>query len=467
MYYESTRNNKLKKRFNEVLLLGLAEDGGLFIPKKWPKVSKKELSKFKNMNYQQIAFHISKKFIENEINDKDLKKIIRKSFKNFSKKSIATCKDLENNKWILELFHGPTLSFKDYSLQVVGNLFEHVLKKEKKRITIIGATSGDTGSAAINACKNKSTMELFIFHPYKKVSNIQRRLMTTVKSKNIHNIAIRGNFDDCQKIVKKLFVDEDLKNKFYFSAINSINWARILFQLIYYFYCVSKINVKNEKFIFSVPSGNFGNVYSGYVAKKIGLPIDKLIIATNENDVLSTFTNKGYIKLKKVKQTISPSMDIQLPSNLERFIYDLFKKNNKLVIEQLGKLYKNKKIYINKNKIKQIQNYFRSSRINEKNTFLIIQEFFYKNKIILDPHTAVGVAAERKKEIKNKPVIYISTAHPAKFPETIVKAIKKKINLPKKYKSLLKLKENYKIINLNYNKIKNYLIKESSFVRNV
>ena len=226
-------------------------------------------------------------------------------------------------------------------------------------------------------------------------------------------------------------------------------------------------NIKNEKFIFSVPSGNFGNVYSGYVAKKIGLPIDKLIIATNENDVLSTFTNKGYIKLKTVKQTISPSMDIQLPSNLERFIYDLFRKNNKLVIDQLGKLYKNKKIFINKNKIKQIQNYFRSYRVNEKNTLLIMKEFFYKNKIILDPHTAVGIAAERKKEIKNRPVIYISTAHPAKFPETITKVIKKKINLPKKHKSLLKLKENYKIVNLNYNKIKNYLIKESSFVRNV
>ena len=402
MYYESTRNNKLKKKFSEVLLLGLAEDGGLFIPKKWPKVSKKELSKFKNMNYQQIAFYISKKFIENEINDKDLKKIIKKSFKNFSKKNIATYKNLGNNKWLLELFHGPTLAFKDYALQIVGNLFEHVLKKEKKKISIIGATSGDTGSAAIDACKNKSTMELFIFHPYKKVSNIQRRLMTTVKSENIHNIAIKGNFDDCQKIVKKLFVDEDLKNKFYFSAINSINWARILFQIIYYFYCVSKINVKNEKFIFSVPSGNFGNVYSGYVAKKIGLPIDKLIIATNENDVLSTFTNKGYIKLKSVKQTISPSMDIQLPSNLERFIYDLFGKNDKLVIDQLGKLYKNKRLLVNKNKIRQIQNHFKSSRVNEKNTLLIIQEFFYKNKIILDPHTAVGVAAVRKKEIKKQ-----------------------------------------------------------------
>jgi len=467
LYYESTRNNKLKKTFSEVLLLGLADDGGLFIPKKWPKVSKKELSKFENMNYQQIAFHISKKFIENEVNDKDLKKIIRKSFKNFSEKKIANIKNLGDGKWLLELFYGPTLAFKDYALQVVGNLFEYVLKKEKKKITIIGATSGDTGSAAINACKNKRTMELFIFHPYKKVSNIQRRLMTTVKSNNIYNIAIKGNFDDCQKIVKKLFIDKDLKNKFYFSAINSINWARILFQLIYYFYSVSKINVKSKKIIFSVPSGNFGNVYSGYVAKKIGLPIDKLIIATNENDVLSTFTNNGYIKLKSVKQTISPSMDIQLPSNLERFIYDLFKKNNKLVKDQLEKLYKNKRIFINKNKIKQIQNYFKSSKVNEKNTLLEIKEFFFKKKIVIDPHTAVGICAVRNLEIKNKPIIYVATAHASKFPETINKVIKKKILLPEKNKSLLKLKENFKIISLDYSKIKNYLIQKSKFVKNV
>ena len=466
MYYESTRNNKLKKKFSEVLLDGLADDGGLYVPKKWPKVSKKELSKFQNMNYQQIAFHISKKFIENEINDRDLKKIITKSFKNFSKKNIANIKELESNEWLLELFYGPTLAFKDYALQVVGNLFEYVLKKEKKKITIIGATSGDTGSAAINACKNKSTMELFIFHPYKKVSNIQRRLMTTVKSNNIYNIAIKGNFDDCQKIVKRLFLDKKLKDKFHFSAINSINWARILFQLIYYFYSVSKIN-KKKKYTFSVPSGNFGNVYSGYIAKKIGLPIDKLIIATNENDVLSTFTNKGYIKLKSVKQTISPSMDIQLPSNLERFIYDLFSKNNNLVKDYIKKLYKNKRIFINKNKIKQIQIYFKSSKVDEKETLLAIKEFFLKKKIIIDPHTAVGISAKRNLEIKNKPTIYIATAHASKFPETINKVIKRKVPLPEKNKSLLKLKENYKIIDSSYNKIKNYLIQKSKFVKNV
>ena len=464
MYYESTRNNKIKKSFKEVLLTGLSDDGGLYIPKKWPKVSKKEFSKIKRMNYQQIAFHISKKFIKNEISDKDLKQIINKSFINFSNKKITTHKSLGNNRWLLELFYGPTFAFKDYALQVVGNLFDYVLKKEKKKITIIGATSGDTGSAAISGCKNKSTMEVFIFHPYKKISNIQRKLMTTVNSKNIHNIAIKGNFDDCQEIVKKLFIDKSLKNKFTFSAINSINWARILFQVIYYFYSVSRINQKNKKFIFSIPSGNFGNVYSGYIAKKIGLPIDKLIIATNENDVLQTFTNKGFIKLKSVKSTISPSMDIQLPSNLERYIYELFGKNNNLVINSLNYLYKNKKILINKNHIKKIQKNFKSSKVNEKDTLLTMKDFFTRYKIILDPHTAVGVAAEKKQKIKSLPVIYLATAHPGKFPETINRAIGKKINLPKK---LLNKKEKYKVINLNYNKIKNYMIKQSRFVKNV
>ena len=467
MHYESTRNNKIKKTFSEVLLLGLAEDGGLFVPKKWPKISKNEIYKFKTMSYQQIAFHVSKKFINGEIDDKNLKKIIKKSFKSFSKKEIAYPKKFDENKWLLELYHGPTLAFKDYALQVVGNLFQYVLKREKKKITIIGATSGDTGSAAIDACKNKNTMELFVFHPYKKISNIQRRLMTTVKSKNIYNIAIKGNFDDCQKIVKKLFVDVDLKKKFSFSAINSINWARILFQIIYYFYSVSKIKSKNKKFIFSVPSGNFGNVYSGYVAKKIGLPIDKLIIGTNKNDVLSTFTNKGFIKLKNVKQTISPSMDIQLPSNLERYMYDLFSKNNDLVKIKLNELNKNKKVFIDKNKIKEIQNYFKSSKVSEKDTLKTIKVFFNKYDIILDPHTAIGIAADKDKKLSNRSVVYISTAHPSKFSETIKKVIKRKVNLPTKHKDLLKFKENYKILNLNYKKIKNYLINKSKFVKNV
>ena len=467
MYYESTRNNKIKKSFNDVLIEGLAEDGGLFVPKKWPKISNKELIKFSKMNYENIAFYISKKFIKNDIRDKDLKKIINNSFKNFSTKKKVTFKSLGNNKWIFELFHGPTLAFKDYALQVVGNLFDHVLKKKNKKITIIGATSGDTGAAAIDGCKNKNTMEMFIFHPYKKISNIQRKLMTTVKSKNIHNIAVKGSFDDCQKIVKKLFTDKSLKEKFSFSAINSINWARILFQIVYYFYCVSRFELKNKKFIFCVPSGNFGNVYSGYLAKKLGLPIDKLTIATNNNDVLSTFTNKGFIKIKPVKQTISPSMDIQLPSNLERFIYDLYNKNNKLVIEFINQLSKKKIIKIDKKKIIKIKKIFKSSKVNEKETSYTIKNIFNSSNIILDPHTAVGVAAEKGIDINKNPIIYISTAHPAKFSNTIQKIIKQKVNLPQKQKSILKSKENYKVFNLNYIEIKNYLIKESKFIKNV
>ena len=467
MYYTSTRNKKIKKTFNDVLLQGLSDDGGLFIPNKFPKISKNELLKIKKMSYQDIAYNVSKKFIGNDINKLDLKKIIAKSFKNFSNKNIASLKKIEESKWILELFHGPTLAFKDYALQVVGNLFDYVLKKKKKKITLIGATSGDTGSAAIDGCKDKKTMEVFIFHPYKKISNIQRRLMTTVKSKNIHNVAIKGNFDDCQKIVKKLFIDDGLKRKFNFSAINSINWARILFQIIYYFYCYKEIHKNNKKLIFSVPSGNFGNVYSGYIAKKIGLPIDKLIIATNENDVLETFTNKGFIKLKPVKQTISPSMDIQLPSNLERYIYDLFNKNNSLVIKNLKNLHKKKKIKINKIKIEKIQKEFQSSRISQKETIKIIQNYYRNNDIVVDPHTAIGMAVDLNKINKDKQIIYISTAHPSKFPDVIKKALGKKINLPRQKKNLLRDKENFKIINNNYNKIKEYIIENSSFIKNV
>ena len=311
-------------------------------------------------------------------------------------------------------------------------------------------------------------MEIFIFHPYKKISNIQRRLMTTVKSNNVHNIAIKGNFDDCQKIVKKLFVDKDLKKIFNFSAINSINWARILFQIIYYFFCYKKIYQKGKKFIFSVPSGNFGNVYSGYIAKKIGLPIDKLVIATNENDVLETFTNKGFIELKPVKQTISPSMDIQLPSNLERYIYELFNKNNMLVIKSLNYLYKKKKIKIDKRKINMIKKDFQSFKINQKETIKIIQTFFTNNNIILDPHTAIGLGINLNNiNNKNKQIVYISTAHPSKFPDVIKKVIGKKINLPKDKKKLLNDKENFKVLNYNYNLIKNFIIEESIFYKNV
>ena len=364
------------------------------------------------------------------------------------------------------MHYGPTLAFKDYALQIVGNLLDYTLKSKKKRITIIGATSGDTGAAAIDACKDKDTMEVFIFHPKGKISKVQRKLMTTVNSKNIHNIAINGDFDDCQKIIKRLFIDPDLKSKFNFTAINSINWARILFQTIYYFFSITKIK-RNKNIIFSVPSGNFGNIYSGYVAKKIGLQFDKLIIATNSNDILSTFINKGVIRLKSVKHTITPSMDIQLPSNLERFIFDLFKSKTKNVNKNLKNLFKNKRMDINKEKIKQIQKFFYAKSVSEKETIEMIKEIFIKNKIIIDPHTAVGIAAGRKLNKKKQPIVYISTAHPSKFPDIVKKCINQYPELPRNLIDLYKRKEKYKTIDLNYFKIKDYLLKQSDFISNV
>ena len=466
MDYISTRGEKKKLNFSDVLLSGLAKDGGLYIPKKWPKFLAKDIKRLKKKKYNDIAFEVSRKFIGNEINKKELKKIINNSLKKFSNKEIAKIRPLSNYEWLLELHYGPTLAFKDYALQIVGNLLDYTLKSKKKRITIIGATSGDTGAAAIDACKDKDTMEVFIFHPKGKISKVQRKLMTTVNSKNIHNIAINGDFDDCQKIIKKLFIDPDLKSKFNFTAINSINWARILFQTIYYFFSITKIK-RNKNIIFSVPSGNFGNIYSGYVAKKIGLQFDKLIIATNSNDILSTFTNKGVIRLKSVKHTITPSMDIQLPSNLERFIFDLFKSKTKNVNKSLKNLFKNKRMDINKEKIKQIQKFFYAKSVSEKETIEMIKEIFIKNKVIIDPHTAVGIAAGRKLNKKKQPIVYISTAHPSKFPDIVKKSINQYPELPRNLIDLYKKKEKYKTIDLNYFKIKDYLLKQSDFISNV
>ena len=351
-------------------------------------------------------------------------------------------------------------------MQFIGHLYDHHLINIEKKINVVVATSGDTGSAAIEAIRGKDKMNIFVLYPNNKISSIQRKLMTTVNSKNIHNIAINGDFDDCQKIIKKLFIDPDLKSKFNFTAINSINWARILFQTIYYFFSITKIK-RNKNIIFSVPSGNFGNIYSGYVAKKIGLQFDKLIIATNSNDILSTFTNKGVIRLKSVKHTITPSMDIQLPSNLERFIFDLFKSKTKKVNKSLKNLFKNKRMDINKEKIKQIQKFFYAKSVSEKETIEMMKEIFIKNKIIIDPHTAVGIAAGRKLNKKKQPIVYISTAHPSKFPDIVKKCINQYPELPRNLIDLYKRKEKYKTIDLNYFKIKDYLLKQSDFISNV
>ena len=322
MNYVSTRNSAKSLKFKEIFIKGLADDGGLFIPESLHKYNNEDLSKFKNLEYNQLAKKIIYPFIGDFMSEKDLSKIVDKSYSVFRKKNIVDLVKI-GDRSILELFHGPTLAFKDIAMQLLGNFYEYYLINENEKINIVVATSGDTGAAAIDAIKGKANINIFVLHPNERVSSVQRKLMTTGKEKNVFNIAINGNFDDCQNLVKAMFADKNFSKEIKMSGVNSINWARIVAQSVYYFYSYFLIEENNMPINFSVPTGNFGDVYAGYLAKKMGLPINKFIVATNQNDILHRAISKGIYNVEKVSETISPSMDIQLASNFERLIYDL------------------------------------------------------------------------------------------------------------------------------------------------
>ena len=336
MKYISTRNSSKEFNFSEVFIKGLADDGGLFIPKTVPKLSNEALQRFSKLNYQDLAKEIIFLFCNETIEKNELSNIIDRSYLKFREKNVIKLSDIGKNK-LLELFHGPTLAFKDIAMQFIGNLYDYQLKNIEKKINVVVATSGDTGSAAIDAIKGKDKMNIFVLHPNNKVSSIQRKLMTTVKEKNVFNVAIEGNFDDCQNLVKSMFGDKKFSKSINMSGVNSINWARIIAQTVYYFYSYFQICKLNEKINFSVPTGNFGDVYAGYLSKKMGLQIDKLIVATNQNDILHRAISKGMYEANSVVETLSPSMDIQVASNFERLIYDLNEqsadKTNKIMQE--------------------------------------------------------------------------------------------------------------------------------------
>ncbi len=318
MKYISTRSKEKEYSFGEVFLKGLADDGGLYVPKSLKKYSKEELIKLKNLNYNELSAEIISQFSGDFISREELSSLIKKSYSTFREKEVVKLSNVGEIK-LLELFHGPTLAFKDVAMQFIGNLYEYYLKKNDKKINIVVATSGDTGAAAIDAIKGKANLNIFVLHPNNKISSVQRKIMTTVEDNNVFNIAIDGNFDDCQNIVKQMFSDLEFSKSINMSGVNSINWARIIAQAVYYFYSYFKLG--KETISFSVPTGNFGDVFAGYLAKKMGLPIDKLIVATNENDILHRAISKGDYVSKEVKETLSPSMDIQLASNFERLIY--------------------------------------------------------------------------------------------------------------------------------------------------
>ena len=432
MKYISTRGGISPISFQEAVMMGLATDGGLLLPESLPKTNQKTLDSWASLSFQQLASKIFHLFVS-DIPTDQLDSLISRSYATFTHPEITPLVK-KGDIYILELFHGPTLAFKDVALQFLGNVFEHILEKTGGKMNIVGATSGDTGSAAIYGVRGKDRINIFILHPYKRVSPIQELQMTTVTDPNVFNLAIKGNFDDGQAIVKSIFNDIPFKDKYHLGAVNSINWARILAQVVYYVYAWLKI--KNETSIdsidFSVPTGNFGDIFAGYIAKNL-LPngfIRKLILATNENNLLTRFVNQGDYSVSEVVATSSPSMDIQVASNFERYLYYLYGCDSARTRKDFEDFAQKGKLSFDENMLHTIQTDFASKSVNEEETLDTIRSFYKEYNYLLDPHTAVGVKAAQECRSNNIPVVCLATAHPAKFGDAVVKATGEAPELP-------------------------------------
>ncbi|MDC1154714.1 threonine synthase [Candidatus Pelagibacter sp.] len=455
MNYISTRNSSNSFKFEDVFIRGLADDGGLFIPKSLHKYNEKDLLKFKDLEYKDLAKEIIYPFIGDFMSEHDLSKIIEKSYSVFRKKNVVELVEI-GNRSVLELFHGPTLAFKDVAMQLLGNFYEYYLSNKKEKINIVVATSGDTGAAAIDAIKGKENINIFVLHPNNRISPVQRKLMTTGKEKNVFNIAVKGSFDDCQNIVKAMFTDKAFANEIKMSGVNSINWARIIAQSVYYFYSYFLVEDNSVPINFSVPTGNFGDVYAGYLAKKIGLPINKFVVATNQNDILHRAITNGAYNVENVLETISPSMDIQIASNFERLIFDLNNHSDKKTIDVMKDIKEKGKYEIQKENLEKINVDFISSRMDENEVLNTIKTIYEKFDKVLDPHSAIGYGAFDKVNLEGNNIV-LATAHPCKFPDAIEKAINIKAELPSELAFILDEKENYDILENNLNKIKQHI----------
>ncbi len=432
MKYISTRGEISPVSFQEAVMMGLATDGGLLLPEVLPKVDHDTVNGWEPLPFQQLASQIFRLFISDIPADR-LDSLINRSYSTFSHPEITPLIK-KDDFFILELFHGPTFAFKDVALQFLGNVFEHILKKTGGMMNIVGATSGDTGSAAIYGVRGKERINIFILHPYKRVSPIQELQMTTVLDPNVFNLAIKGTFDDGQSIVKSIFNDIPFKDKYHLGAVNSINWARILAQVVYYVYSWLKIksSTGGESIDFSVPTGNFGDIFAGYIAKKM-LPhgaIRKLILATNENNLLTRFVNQGDYSISRVVPTSSPSMDIQVASNFERYLYYLYGRDAERTKNDFEQFAQSGRLNFPENLLQIIQADFASKSVNQEETLATIRQFHQEHDYLLDPHTAVGVNAARECRSEDIPVVCLATAHPAKFGNAVLKAIGKAPELP-------------------------------------
>ncbi len=460
MQYISTRGNDGPVDFEAAMLNGLARDGGLYVPVEWPELTTEQLRHLRGRPYTDVAFAVLKPFVGDCIDGDTLGAIIADAYAQFDHELVAPLVQTGPNEYLMELWHGPTLAFKDVAMQVLGRLYDHVLGKRGQRVTLIGATSGDTGSAAIEATRGREHADIFILHPHNRTSDVQRRQMTTVDAPNVHNIALEGTFDDCQNLVKAMFNDHAFRESVSMSGVNSINWARVMPQVVYYVWAALSLGAPSRSVAFAVPTGNFGDIYAGYAARQMGLPITKLVIASNINDILTRAMQTGDHTLGDVHPTMSPSMDIQVSSNFERLLFDLYDRDGGAVAALMEQLAQTGAFTIDPARVAKAQELFAAERVDEAQTLDVIKRVYDRSAhYIVDPHTAVGVGAARREHPAEPqvPMVVLSTAHPAKFPDAVEKAIGHRPALPDKLADLYEREERFEVLPNDLNAVISYI----------
>jgi len=440
MRYISTRGSAPTLSFEEAMLTGLARDGGLYVPESVPAMPKSEIAALAGLSYEEVAYRIMRPFIGDTFSDSEFGEIIEKAYAGFRHDARAPLVQLAPNHFLLELFHGPTLAFKDFAMQLIGQMFQKALARRGERITIVGATSGDTGSAAIEAFRGLEAVDVFVMFPHGRVSEVQRRQMTTPVEANVHALAVHGDFDDCQARLKDMFNDFEFRDGVRLAGVNSINWGRVLAQVVYYFSSAVSLGAPHRKVSFTVPTGNFGDIFAGYIAKKMGLPIDKLVIATNQNDILHRTLTTGAYTTMGVTPSISPSMDIQVSSNFERALFDVYDREGAAVAQLMDELKSGGSFNVSQGALERLRGLFVSGRVSEEETSAMIKSAFMHTGEVLCPHSAVGVKVAAD-HLGVTPMITLATAHPAKFPAAVKAACGQDISLPPRMADLFERDE--------------------------
>ena len=451
--YVSTRGTAPVLGFEDVMLTGLARDGGLYVPETWPRLAPSDIAALSGLSYADVATRIMAPFVGSDIPEDEFHEIAIDAYATFSHSAIAPLAQLTPNQWLLELFHGPTLAFKDVAMQLLARLMDRALTRRGVRATIVGATSGDTGGAAIEAFAGREAIEIFILHPHERVSDVQRRQMTTCDAPNVHNIAIEGTFDDCQALLKAMFNDLERRDRLALAGVNSINWARIMAQTVYYFTSAVALGGPGRSISFCVPTGNFGDIFAGYVASRMGLPVERLVIATNSNDILARTLQTGRYEPKDVVVTSSPSMDIQVSSNFERLIFEAAGRDADRVCTLMNALGQEGAFALADGELGSMRALFAAKSVSEADVEETIRTIVRETGYVCDPHTAIGVAAARRVARQDEPMVTLATAHPAKFPDAVAAATGSTPEVPERLQQRLGAEERFTVIANDYDAV--------------